>query len=148
MIPPAHNPFQPPPPGGPAVLPGEVETVERVDKPWGHEEIFAVQEGNYVGKILHVGAGGVLSLQQHLEKDETIAVQSGRIRLEHGQHRDRLETVVLLPGERMHIRARVIHRIRADVDSVLLEVSTARPGWRTDVVRLEDAYGREGTRTA
>ena len=27
---------------------------ERVDKPWGHEEIFAVVEGRYVGKLLTV----------------------------------------------------------------------------------------------
>ena len=28
----------------------EPRVSERVDKPWGHEEIFAVVEGSYVGK--------------------------------------------------------------------------------------------------
>jgi mannose-6-phosphate isomerase len=28
---------------------------------------------------------------------------------------------------------------------VLVEASTAGPGWREDVVRLSDTYGRHGT---
>ena len=48
--------------------------VQRVDKPWGHEEIFAMVEGGYVGKLLTVRAGESLSLQYHHEKDETIAL--------------------------------------------------------------------------
>ena len=30
-------------------------------------------------------------------------------------------------------------------DVVFVEVSTAGPGWREDVVRLSDRYGRSGT---
>ena len=30
-------------------------------KPWGHEVIFAVVEGKYVGKIIHVTAGQSLA---------------------------------------------------------------------------------------
>jgi len=30
-------------------------------------------------------------------------------------------------------------------DVAFAECSTAFPGWRDDVVRLNDAYGREGT---
>jgi mannose-6-phosphate isomerase len=148
MMPPTRNPFEPTLPRAPGIdgaLPGKVEQVERVRKPWGHEEIFAILEGCYVGKVLHVVAGGVLSLQQHLAKDETIAVQSGRIQIEHGPDRDHLRTVILKPGDRLHLHPRVVHRITAHADSVILETSTAHPGWRTDVVRLEDRYGREGT---
>jgi mannose-6-phosphate isomerase-like protein (cupin superfamily) len=147
MMPPSRNPFEPRPQGlAVDTLPlARVEPVEQVPKPWGHEEIFAVLEGSYVGKVLHVQAGGVLSLQQHLAKDETIAVQSGRVRIEHGPDADHLEVVTLKAGDRLHIRAHVVHRVIADVDSVLLETSTAHPGWRTDVVRLEDRYGRGGT---
>lgn len=151
MMPPARNPFQAPRVGDPIgeqMLPaGRVETIEQVAKPWGHEEIFAVLEGSYVGKVLHIVAGGVLSLQQHLDKDETIAVQSGRIRVEHGADSDHLRVSALRPGDRLLIRAHVVHRISADVDSVVLETSTARPGWRTDIVRLDDHYGRKGTCT-
>jgi mannose-6-phosphate isomerase-like protein (cupin superfamily) len=148
MMPPARNPFDARRPehlGVPTRLTDRVEPFEQVQKPWGREEIVAILEGEYVGKILHIVAGGTLSLQQHRAKDETIAVQSGRIQVEHGPDRDRLQTVALNPGERLLIRADVVHRISADVDSVILESSTAHPGWRTDVVRLEDRYGRDGT---
>ena len=133
--------------GGPAAedAGGTVVTVEQVPKPWGHEEIFAILEGSYVGKILHIVAGGELSLQRHLAKDETVAVQSGRVRIDHGPDADHLRTATLLPGDCLRIRPHVVHRISADVDSVVLETSTAGPGWRTDVVRLEDRYGRGGT---
>jgi mannose-6-phosphate isomerase len=38
------------------------EPVERVDKPWGHEKIFAIVEDSYVGKTLPVADGESLSL--------------------------------------------------------------------------------------
>lgn len=121
-----------------------VEPVRRVDKPWGHEEVFALVEGRYCGKALHVTAGHALSLQYHERKDEVIAVQSGRATLEVGESEDALETVELEPGERVHLPAGVRHRITAVTDVVLLEASTTE---LDDVVRLEDRYGREGTST-
>jgi mannose-6-phosphate isomerase len=119
--------------------------VERVDKPWGFEQIFAVLEGRYVGKVLHLDAGAALSLQKHLRKDETVTVRVGRVEVEIGPDENRLQTVALEPGQRLHIRAGLVHRLTAVVDSEVLEVSTAWPGWRTDVVRLADSYGRAGT---
>ena len=121
-----------------------VEPVRRVDKPWGHEELFALVEGRYCGKAIHVTAGHALSLQYHERKDEVIAVQSGRATLEVGASEDALETVELEPGERVHLPAGVRHRITAVTDVVLLEASTTE---LDDVVRLEDRYGREGTST-
>jgi mannose-6-phosphate isomerase len=119
-----------------------VESVRRVDKPWGHEEVFALVEGRYCGKALHVTAGHALSLQYHERKDEVIAVQSGRATLEVGESEDALETIELEPGERVHLPAGVRHRITAVTDVVLLEASTTE---LDDVVRLEDRYGRAGT---
>ena len=52
----------------------------RVDKPWGHELIWAHTD-RYVGKILVIEAGRRLSLQKHEIKDESILVLSGRLRL-------------------------------------------------------------------
>jgi hypothetical protein len=49
----------------------------RVEKPWGHELIWAETE-LYVGKMLHVKAGHALSLQYHERKDETIHLLRGR----------------------------------------------------------------------
>ena len=121
-----------------------VEPVRRVDKPGGHEEVFALVEGRYCGKAIHVTAGHALSLQYHERKDEVIAVQSGRATLEVGESEDALETVELEPGERVHLPAGVHHRITAVTAVVLLEASTTE---LDDVVRLEDRYGREGTST-
>ena len=121
-----------------------VEPVRRVDKPWGHEEVFALVEGRYCGKALHVTAGHALSLQYHERKDEVIALQSGRARLEVGPSEEAMETFELTPGERVHLPPGVRHRITAVTDVVLLEASTTE---LDDVVRLEDRYGREGTST-
>ena len=52
----------------------------RVDKPWGHELIWAHTD-RYVGKVLVIEAGKRLSLQRHEIKDESIYVMSGRLRL-------------------------------------------------------------------
>ncbi len=118
---------------------------EHVDKPWGHEEIFALVEGAYVGKLLHVRAGESLSLQYHHVKDETIALVSGHVEIDLGATADALRAVGLSPGESVHVPPGLLHRLRAVEDSVLVEASTADPGWREDVVRLEDGYGRHGT---
>ena len=117
----------------------------RVDKPWGLEEIFANVEGTYVGKTLHVTGGESLSLQWHHEKDETIAVLSGQVEIDLGATEESLRAVPLAPGESVHVPPGLLHRVRAITDSVLVEASTAAPGWQEDVVRLEDRYGRTGT---
>ena len=57
--------------------------VRRVEKPWGHELIWALTDV-YCGKVLFVKAGCSLSLQFHREKDESWLVQSGRAKLELG----------------------------------------------------------------
>ena len=123
----------------------EVRPSARVDKPWGHEEIFAHVEGSYVGKTLHVTGGESLSLQWHHEKDETIAVLSGQVEIDLGATEESLRAVPLAPGESVHVPPGLLHRVRAITASVRVEASTAAPGWQEDVVRLEDRYGRTGT---
>ena len=118
---------------------------ERIDKPWGHEEIFALVEGRYVGKTLHVTGGESLSLQWHHEKDETIAVLSGQVEIDLGTSEGDLRAVPVAPGQAVHVPATLLHRVRALTDAVLVEASTAAAGWREDVVRLDDRYGRSGT---
>jgi mannose-6-phosphate isomerase len=114
----------------------------RVDKPWGHELIWAETE-RYVGKVLFVKAGESLSLQFHRQKDESWLVQSGRAKLELGSAGDAvLKAEVLAPGAAFHFRPGTVHRVTALEDTTILEVSTPE---LDDVVRLEDRYGREGT---
>ena len=54
--------------------------MRRVEKPWGHELVFAENE-RYAGKILHLAAGHSLSLQYHERKDETLYVLNGEVTL-------------------------------------------------------------------
>lgn len=113
---------------------------ERIDKPWGHELIWA-RTDRYVGKILHITAGESLSLQYHRRKDETLLVLSGRLELTLGEREDALTTQVLGPGERVHVWPGRLHRLAAQSDCAVLEVSTPE---LDDVVRLADRYGRAG----
>ena len=113
--------------------------VRRVEKPWGHELVFA-HTPRYVGKLLHIEPGHALSLQYHERKDETIHLWSGEMRLVLDE-RDGSGPAehVLAAGESYHVKPGVIHRMIALTDCDILEVSTPEVD---DVVRLEDAYGR------
>jgi mannose-6-phosphate isomerase len=116
--------------------------VVRVDKPWGYELIWALT-GVYCGKVLVVKSGHSLSLQFHREKDESWFVQSGRARLELGDAGEGpLREEVITAGVAFHFTPGTVHRVTAIEDTTILEVSTPQ---LDDVVRLEDAYGREGT---
>jgi mannose-6-phosphate isomerase-like protein (cupin superfamily) len=118
-----------------------LQQARRVDKPWGHEEIFAETE-RYVGKILWVRGGEALSLQYHERKEETLRVLAGRLELSIGPDPGRLESLTLEAGAVFHIAPGTLHRMVALSDCSLLEVSTPE---LDDVVRLEDRYGRQGT---
>ena len=131
--------------GRPATPQADFPSAGTQPKPWGHELLFAAGEHGYVGKLITVRAGEALSLQYHTEKDETIVVVSGEAVLEHGPSADALTSRTMRPGETVHLPAGVVHRITAAVDLLFAEVSTAAPGWRDDVVRLADRYGRDGT---
>ena len=114
----------------------------RVDKPWGHELIWAHAD-RYVGKVLVIRAGHRLSLQRHLVKDESILVLRGQLQL-HLEDADGVVRVSELgPGEARHVPVGAIHRYAATTEDVeLVEVSTPE---LDDVVRIEDDFGREGT---
>jgi len=112
--------------------------ITRVEKPWGYELHWAKTD-RYVGKLIHVNAGHALSLQYHNIKDETIYLHSGRLlfEIDEGVGLTKRE---MLPGERVHITPKTIHRMTAIEDSDIFEVSTPE---LDDVVRLQDRYGRE-----
>jgi quercetin dioxygenase-like cupin family protein len=110
--------------------------MERVNKPWGYEEIWAKTD-KYVGKLLHINSGQKLSLQFHRYKTETILVVDGVLTVETDQMK-----LVLNKGETYHVEPGQIHRFCCDkeINFVrLIEVSTPE---LNDVIRLEDNYGR------
>lgn len=110
-----------------------------VDKPWGHEERWAITE-KYLGKILFIDRGHKLSLQYHEQKDESIYVLGGTLFLHIGDE-ERQEVIELNAGESYRITPGVVHRFEApeSMDVSLIEVSTPEID---DVVRLEDDYNR------
>jgi quercetin dioxygenase-like cupin family protein len=114
--------------------------VKVIDKPWGHELIWAHTE-RYVGKILHIKAGERLSLQYHRQKDETVMVLSGKLAFEHFAEGEAARTTELGPRVPFHVTPGLRHRMIALEDTDVLEVSTTE---LDDVVRLEDKYGRAG----
>ena len=115
----------------------------RVEKPWGYELIWAHTE-RYVGKLLHIKQGHKLSLQYHLKKDETVHLHSGSLLFVVDEGQGLIEKR-LKPGDSYHITPLTKHRMVAETDCDVLEVSTPE---LDDVVRLEDAYGRQGTSKA
>jgi mannose-6-phosphate isomerase-like protein (cupin superfamily) len=108
--------------------------LERIEKPWGHEILFAVTE-KYIGKILFIKKDHRLSLQYHEQKDETFYCLNGKGQLiiRNG------DALPLAPGCSYRIKPTTIHRIEAIEDTILIEVSTPEID---DVVRIEDDYGR------
>jgi mannose-6-phosphate isomerase len=111
--------------------------VKKVEKPWGYELIWA-RTDRYVGKILHVKAGHVLSLQYHNFKDETMHVLAGELTLRTGDG-DTMRSRPFKAGQTVHIPPKMIHQIEAVTDSDVLEASTPE---LDDLVRLQDRYGR------
>ena len=115
-----------------------IRAARKVDKPWGHEEIWAETE-HYVGKLLVVREGHRLPLQHHRFKTETIRVSSGKLLIEIDDENGILGSHVLSVGQVIHIEPGRRHRMKALSDVELIEVSTTE---LDDVVRHEDDYGR------
>lgn len=118
-----------------------IEQARVVEKPWGYELIWAHTD-RYVGKILHINKGESLSYQYHNVKDETVRLLSGLLEMDVELDGQR-QTLRLAPGESLHIVPLMKHRMSAVEACDVLEVSTPE---LDDVVRLEDRYGRAGTK--
>ena len=115
-----------------------LESPRRVEKPWGYELIWA-ETDEYAGKILHVRAGEALSLQYHEVKDETLFLLKGCLLLQAGGSANELIDYRMLEGQSFHMPTGTVHRMIAETDCDVLEVSTPH---LEDVVRLKDRYGR------
>jgi mannose-6-phosphate isomerase len=115
--------------------------MERVEKPWGYEIIWAKTD-KYVGKIIRINPGHRLSLQYHENKLETIYVNEGTLELILKNNND-IFSNILTKGESYHIPNKMIHRFSCPAwcsnGVELIEVSTPE---LNDVIRLEDSYGR------
>lgn len=121
------------------------EEVRFVEKPWGHELIWA-HTPLYVGKVLHIKAGQALSVQYHVQKDETIHLLRGEMIYRVGEVAGgEMKAISLVAGESFRNEPGTVHQMEAVTDCDVLEASTPH---LDDVVRLKDRYGREGTSAA
>jgi mannose-1-phosphate guanylyltransferase len=115
----------------------------RVDKPWGHEVIWAETQ-RYAGKLLVIEANAQLSLQLHDRKDESILVLTGELGLLLEDGTGSLRVIELAPGDTARVPPGRRHRFMARTRTQLIEVSSPE---LDDVIRLSDDYGRAGTNT-
>jgi len=113
--------------------------IEKVDKPWGHELIFAPIDSSITGKVLHIDEGKRLSLQYHDQKEEVLSLFSGKAVLTIEDSQGNLEEVEMEEKKGYLIRAFQKHRIKAITASDILETSTGEKG---NTVRIEDDYNR------
>ena len=108
-----------------------------VEKPWGRFEQYTHNILSSV-KVITVQQGGALSLQYHHRRDELWVILDAGSRIE-------LEDTVLYPqaGDKVFIPRTMKHRITAVGDGPvrILEVSFGEFD-ESDIVRLEDVYGR------
>jgi mannose-6-phosphate isomerase-like protein (cupin superfamily) len=110
--------------------------MERIEKPWGYEEIWAKTD-KYVGKLLHINSGQKLSLQFHRYKTETVLVLDGVLIIETDQ-----KVSTLNKNQTYHVEPGQVHRFCCGEENEfvrLVEVSTPE---LYDIVRLDDNYGR------
>lgn len=110
----------------------------RVEKPWGYEILWAHTD-RYVGKILHIEPGQLLSLQYHEKKHESIYVLRGRMVFRYRDAGGELREREMIAGQAQQVPTGLVHQFEALERTDVLEASTPH---LDDVIRLKDKYGR------
>lgn len=123
-------------------LAGRTETIlhRRVYRPWGSYELID-ESSNFKVKRITVNPGQALSLQLHHHRAEHWVVVQGIAKVRRGD-----EVFTLSENQSTYIPAETLHRL-SNPDKRLLEIIEIQSGdylEEDDIVRLEDAYGREG----
>lgn len=96
----------------------------RVEKGWGHEEIF-VSNDKYCGKLLNFNEGSKFSMHFHANKHETWYVLSGKFTVEWIQTIDaKLLNQELNPGDVWTNEPLSPHRLVCIEKGTIIEVST------------------------
>ena len=110
----------------------------RTEKPWGYEILWAHTD-RYVGKILHIEPGHILSLQYHEHKHESIYVLRGRMIFRYQADSGELVEREMIAGEAQQVPTGLVHQFEAIERTDVLEASTDH---LDDVIRIKDRYGR------
>ena len=94
------------------------------NKGWGYE-LWIENDIDYCGKILHFKKGKMCSLHYHMEKLETMYLQSGHLQIMFIDTETAEQYVIdLLPGDSIQIPRGQPHQIAAVEESDLFEFST------------------------
>ncbi|MEX0300723.1 MAG: hypothetical protein AB3N28_16730 [Kordiimonas sp.] len=116
----------------------------KVSKPWGHELWINGDHPKYVLKEIFIKAGTKTSLQYHHYKEETNVLFEGKTTLVYKADdtiknddvtQENLGKTSLEPLSSIHVTPRVLHRLYAETDVLLYEVSTP---YLDDVIRVSD----------
>ena len=121
----------------------EAKLHRQVFRPWGSYDSIDADDGFQVKRLI-VNPGAVLSLQKHARRAEHWTVVRGTARIT-------LDDKVfdLNVNESTYVPIGAVHRIANPYDEPvhIIEVQCGDYLGEDDIVRLEDNYGREGTRT-
>lgn len=98
------------------------QLVNFVRKEWGHEE-WIVNNLKYCGKKLVIKQGYRFSMHYHKAKEETFYILSGKV-LAETEFEGKKDSKLMTPGDVMHIKPFMWHRITGIVDSEIIEFST------------------------
>ncbi|PIN90216.1 cupin domain-containing protein [Candidatus Pacearchaeota archaeon CG10_big_fil_rev_8_21_14_0_10_34_76] len=95
------------------------------EKGWGRE-LWIANSQLYCGKILEVRKDKKCSIHYHKLKDETFYILDGKILIElyPDGYPGNLDTLVMNPGDTIHIPQHLPHRFTGIEDSRILEIST------------------------
>lgn len=112
---------------------------QKIPKPWGYEILYSPPQAPSAGKLIHINAGGMWSLQYHDQKTETVCLIKGKATyVWENENNELIEHNMELfkgyfnaPGQ--------IHRLMAIEDCDIIETSTPEKG---NTVRIEDSYNR------
>lgn len=113
--------------------------VKRIDKPWGYEIHWVKADKPYMGKILHINAGARLSLQTHVQKQESWFLIEGRATIIWDNVEGDLVETQMEKGYGYTCQLGQRHRLMGITDCDIIEVSTREMG---TTYRLEDDYQR------
>jgi mannose-6-phosphate isomerase-like protein (cupin superfamily) len=113
--------------------------IERIERPWGWFDTLEEDDINpYKVKTIYIKANHQFSLQRHNHREEHWIVVDGD-----GIVTTSTYTCNVKRGVYIHIRKNEIHRMSAGEFGIkLVEVQIGSLCDESDIVRLEDDYGR------
>ena len=122
--------------------------IYKVKKPWGYELWYTGKlNRNLIFKKIFIKKGTKTSLQFHKKKIETNFLSSGKAKIHYFPKRINLvkknypiiikniKTKIFSKGYAVNVPKHTVHRIEAQSDLLLYEVSTPQP---SDVIRISD----------